>query len=425
MRMAKKVWWISSAVLAGLAVVGVATVGVAVSERYGDLEHGPAFSIEDPDTHLEPARAEANVDNTGLAASLDNVAATPALGTFGGQVTDAATGEVVWAENPDRALTPASATKVLTSSAALLELDRSKRLTTEVVAGETPGTVVIRTAGDVWLTPERISELAEQIGQADTVLIDTSAWTGPTYLDSWDDGNVDGGYVAPMKPAMLHQGRISDTEGDVPRSHTPALDVAAALAQRLGADFAAGSAPADAEVLATTTSPTLIDRVTDMMLHSDNVMAEAIARELAIERGRTPDFAGATAATLAVLQEHGFDTSGTQLRDNSGLSPDNLITPALLDALLHDAATGSPLADVLRTLPVAGGEGTLADRYGELAGRGWVRAKTGTLTGTSALAGVVTADSGRVYTFALLSNDAPILQQRAALDTFASTIRAS
>lgn len=424
--MLKKVWWISSAVIAGLAVAGVATVGVVANERYGDLEHAPALSLAAPDLNLVPAHADpADVDNAGLHATLTELAGTPALGTFGGQVTDAETGEVVWSQNPGQALRPASATKLLTSSAALLELDHAKRLTTEVVAGEQPGTVVVKAAGDVWLTPERITELAEQIGQADTVLIDTSAWTGPTYLDSWDDGNVDGGYVAPMEPAMIHQGRIGATGGDVPRSHTPALDVAAALAAELGADHDTGTAPADAEVLATTESPTLIDRVIETMIHSDNVMAEAIGRELAVERGRTPDFAGATEATLAVLSEHGFDTSATQLHDNSGLSPDNRITPALLGALLHDAATGSPLTDVLRTLPVGGGTGTLVDRYGELAGRGWVRAKTGTLTDTSALAGVVTAESGRVYTFALLSNDAPILGQRVALDTFASAIRSS
>ena len=74
---------------------------------------------------------------------------------------------------------------------------------------------------------------------------------------------------------------------------------------------------------------------------------------------------------------------------------------------------------------LAGGSGTLVQRYGDLPGRGWVRAKTGTLTGTSALAGVVTAESGRVYSFALLVNGAEILGARAALDEFTSAIRES
>ena len=53
-----------------------------------------------------------------------------------------------------------------------------------------------------------------------------------------------------------------------------------------------------------------------------------------------------------------------------------------------------------------------------------MRAKTGTLTGTNALAGTVTGDSGRVYTFALLSNDGgDALAVRRALDEFASLLR--
>ena len=79
----------------------------------------------------------------------------------------------------------------------------------------------------------------------------------------------------------------------------------------------------------------------------------------------------------------------------------------------------------MKGIILAGGSGTLTDRYQDLPGRGWVRAKTGTLTGTSALAGVVTADSGRVYSFALLSNGSDILAARAALDRFASAIRDS
>lgn len=425
--MAKKLWWISSAVIAGLAVAGVATVGVISHERYSELEHAPAYSLEAaPGPDLLPAQSAGEIDNGALAAQLTELGGTPSLGTFGGRVSDAVTGETVWEQNPDQALRPASSTKLLTSAAAIYSLDPTKTLRTEVVAGEVPGTVVIKASGDVWLTPTRIAELAEQIGQADTVLMDTSVWTGPSYLDSWDDDNIDGGFIAPMEPAMIHQGRIGATEGDVARTHTPALDVAQLLAEQLGAgtvDF--GTAAEGAPVLASTESPTLIDRVNDMMVHSDNVMAEAIGREVAIASGESPDFGGATSATMAALQDNGFATNNSAINDNSGLSPENRITPALLDAVLLDAAQGTPLAEILRTLPVAAGNGTLIDRYTDLAGRGWVRAKTGTLTDTSALAGFVTAESGRVYTFALLSNDAPILAQRQALDTFASAIRAS
>lgn len=162
-----------------------------------------------------------------------------------------------------------------------------------------------------------------------------------------------------------------------------------------------------------------------MMIWSDNVMAEAVGHELAVHRGQPGSASAATQSTLDVLTGHGFDITGVTLADNSGLSTYNLIPPRVLDDVLHDAASDTPLRHLLATLPVAGGSGTLTDRYQDLPGRGWVRAKTGTLTGTSALAGVVTADSGRVYSFALLSNGSDILAARAALDRFASAIRDS
>lgn len=73
-----------------------------------------------------------------------------------------------------------------------------------------------------------------------------------------------------------------------------------------------------------------------------------------------------------------------------------------------------------------GGSGTLSDRFLEPGSNGdaagWLRAKTGSLTGINALAGVVTDSSGRVLTFAFISNDAGPTG-RAALDALAARLR--
>ena len=424
----KKLWWAVSAGVVALATGSVAAVGVLTQQHYGDLTHAPAFSIVEPSPPLVPAQAEAPVDTVALARALDQfVEGSEDLGTLHGQVTDTVTGQTVWELSAGAPLQPASATKILTGAAAILELGQDDVLTTEVARGaDDPDTVIIRAAGDVWLTSAQLDDLAEQVGQAEQVIIDTSVWTGEPLMPGWDPVDIDAGYIAPLEPAMLYGARIGDTEGDVPRSHTPALDVARALADRVGAGTVGlGPAPTDAEVVATTESPELIDRLTDMMLHSDNVMAEAIGHEVALHRGLPATAQGATQATLDVLAEHGIDISGVSLADNSGLSTLNLIPPRVLDDVLHDAAAHPPLRPLLATLPVAGGSGTLTDRYDDMSGRGWVRAKTGTLTATSALAGVVTADSGRVYSFALLSNGSEILPARVALDEFASVIRDS
>ena len=309
---------------------------------------------------------------------------------------------------------------MLTASAALLSLGAQDRITTEVVRGANPGEVVIKAAGDVWLDAEALDELAEQVGQADTVLIDTSAWDGmPELMPGWDPLDIDGGFVAPLQPAMLNGGRLNgETSGDVPRSHTPALEVAQALANRVGAQNV-GEGQGDGEVVAAVESPTLVERLELMMKNSDNVYAEAIGREVALARGTTD----APGATLSVLEERGFNTAGLVLHDNSGLSADNRIAPKLLDALLYDATAQPALRPLLSALPVAAGEGTLLDRYSDLAGRGWVRAKTGTLDGTASLAGTVTSVNGNVYTFALICNDADVLAARRAMDEFTSALR--
>ena len=413
-----KVWtWVGSAV-ALAAVGGVAGFGIAAHEQLSEITHEPPYRLQSAPQALEPA-TPSPIDDASLRTTLATLADNPALGTFHGRVSTA-DNETVFDRASDEPLQPASVTKVLTASAALLSLGAQDRITTEVVRGADPGVVTIKAAGDVWLDAEALDDLAEQVGTADAVYIDTSAWDGMAeMLPGWNPLDIDGGFVAPLQPAMLSGGRLGgETTGDVPRSHAPALDVAQALADRVGAQTV-GLGPADGEVVATVESPTLVQRLELMMKNSDNVYAEAIGREVALERG-TKDAPG---ATLSVLEERGYDTSGVVLRDNSGLSTEDRIAPKLLNALLHDAVAEPALRPLLSALPVAAGEGTLEDRFGDLPGRGWVRAKTGTLDGTASLAGTVTSVNGNVYTFALICNDADVLAARRAMDEFTSALR--
>jgi D-alanyl-D-alanine carboxypeptidase/D-alanyl-D-alanine-endopeptidase (penicillin-binding protein 4) len=160
---------------------------------------------------------------------------------------------------------------------------------------------------------------------------------------------------------------------------------------------------------------------------------------VARKTGAQPSFAGASQAVLTVLQRHGFDVTGVTLVDGSGLSTSDAVPATLLTALLGTAATPdqpattdgvnqprtAELRPLLVGLPVAGGSGTLADRYhGPSApGRGWVRAKTGTLTGVNSLAGTVLDTDGRMLVFALLSNGPNPASVRPRLDTLAAELR--
>lgn len=427
-----KVWsWVASA--AALVAVGsVAGFGVAAHEQLAALEHAPAFALATPAPVLAPATGSP-VEGLVLFDALQDAAANPALAEFHAHVVNAQTGEVVFDRLGGEPLRPASTTKVLTAAAALLELGPRDVVTTPVYRGANPGEVVIKASGDVWMGREAIDQLAAQLREksvtpVSSVSIDTSLWQGmPELLPGWNPLDIDGGYVAPLQPAMLNGGRgLEEESGDVPRSHTPALDVAQALADALGAEAAGpGTVPDGAEQLAAVDSPDLTERLRATMKDSDNVFAEAIGREVALHRGT----ADAPGATMAVLSEHGFDTAATSINDNSGLSELNRVTPRLLSSVFAAVAAQeegpdtAALRPLLSTLPVASADGTLAERYGGLPGRGWVRAKTGTLDETSGLAGTVTSKNGNVYAFAFLSNGSNVLEARRALDELASVLR--
>ncbi len=133
-------------------------------------------------------------------------------------------------------------------------------------------------------------------------------------------------------------------------------------------------------------------------------------------------------AVLGELDSAKIDTGGSYLVDCSGLSIDDRLTAETLDETVSAAAgpdnpTLRPLVDLL---PIAGGSGTLSNRFLDTdAGRasaGWLRAKTGSLTATNSLVGIVTDSSGRVLTFALLSNEAGPTG-RTSLDAFAAVLR--
>ena len=415
-------WWVATAV-ATVAVVATAVTGVIVTEK-NRLYYDPAPQLVDAKPVAFPLKkpdGEPNLAN--LAPMLDDAR----LGKASIQFRDVTTGNVVLAKNPQLPLLPASSTKVLTVSAALLKLDLDDRITTRVVQSGSD-IAVIKAAGDVWMTYETIKDLAEQIRKnlpgVKQIQIDTSAWTAPSFIESWGRENITEGFIAPMEPAMIYGARLNGARsGDVPRSNTPALDVAGAVARELGVTAfskAEGTVPAGEGVkeLAKVESPTLRERIEKLMETSDNVMAEAVGRELS---GNDP-----VGETLRILGEHFQIPADLKIFDNSGMSKANRIPAEFLDSLMFAAAKdNSRLSAILATLPVAAGTGTLESRYTTLRGRGYVRAKTGTLTDTSALVGTILSESGRVYTFAIISNDAPILEARSAMDELASAVRSS
>src|SRR4030095_12979152 len=96
-----------------------------------------------------------------------------------------------------------------------------------------------------------------------------------------------------------------------------------------------GIAPQGAKVLGEVLSPTIARLVEIMLVDSDNVVAEAMARQAALAKGLPGSFSGGAQATAAALTELGVPASGVGLVDGSGLSDDNRVTANQLTAVLY------------------------------------------------------------------------------------------
>lgn len=396
-----------------------------------------------------------------LATQVQPLLADPALGpSVSATVIDTSTGAVLLDSSAATPKEPASVAKVLTGAAALAQLGPDATIATTVVA--TPGSnqLTLVGAGDVLLgsgagQPDAVqgraglADLAAQTaatlkqqGQTSVgVSLDDSALGGIGWGESmgpgWANADITNGFVAPITGIAVNAGRLRD-ENYAPRVNDPGLDAAqqfaAALKQagvNVDGPIRRGAAPADAPVLATVHSAPISEVVGFMLDHSDNNVAESLARLVAVKRGAAPTFAGSGQAVLQSVQALGVDLTGCELVGGSGLADGSRLTAAALAQTLAVASadTGAQLRPLLRGLPIAGLTGTLTDRFGPAsgaaAGVGKVHAKTGSLTGVSALAGQVTTADGRLVTFAVLADQVPATDPaRAAIDRFTVAVAA-
>lgn len=171
-----------------------------------------------------------------------------------------------------------------------------------------------------------------------------------------------------------------------------------------------GAAPAARpprpEVLARLTPPPLGEDLTLTNKTSQNLHAELLIRRLGLLSG-TGSVEDGRAAIAAMLSGAGVARTGWDIADGSGMSTYNRLAPRAVVTLLRWAA-GQPWGAAWRaTLPVAGVDGTLSNRFKGGALEGKLFAKTGTINATNALSGYLTAKSGRTLTFSMFANDVP------------------
>lgn len=149
-----------------------------------------------------------------------------------------------------------------------------------------------------------------------------------------------------------------------------------------------------------------IDQILQRMMKvSDNFYAEAMFYQLAASTGRRPAKAKDAAQVIKQLfQKVGNGKNPYRIADGSGLSLYNYVTPELEMRLLRYAYRNSNIYQhLLPSLPIAGRDGTLKSRMKGTFAEENVKAKTGTVTGVSSLAGYCTAANGHQLCFSIIN----------------------
>jgi len=378
--------------------------------------------------------------------------ADPALGDSVSALVVDPTGNTLLRLRTSTPVVPASSLKLLTAIAVLQNLGAESRLVTGVVEATRPGEIVLVGGGDATLVrqstgrgpaaPSSLRQLARQTAgalraegrSAVRLAYDDTAFVGPSISPAWEPTYVSSGVIAPVTALMVDQGLVDPAAGTLARVEGPAGQAASLFAAELKAagirvlgSLRAGTAPTGATVVAAVDSPPMDLLVERMLTDSDNQLAEALGRLAAQAAGRPASFTGAAATLRATAADAGISVAGLRVFDASGLSRDDRLTVETLTQCLVAAVSDDALRPVLVGLPVAGFSGTLVDRYltaPSRAAAGVLRAKSGTLTGITAEAGLVRSADGGLRVFAVVADAVPYDTDaaRAAIDDAVSRL---
>ena len=195
---------------------------------------------------LAGARSSAPAPTSqGVSAALSGVLGSAVLGKqAGAEVIDPATGRVLFARGASALLQPASTTKLVTAVAALDVLGPAARFTTRVVAGASPGSIVLVGGGDPTLAagpapasdypqPATLKALAAATARAlraqgrrsVRMSYDTSLYSGPALAPGWPTSYITTGNVTAITPLEVDQGRLTPSgapqDADDPGNYRP------------------------------------------------------------------------------------------------------------------------------------------------------------------------------------------------------------
>jgi D-alanyl-D-alanine carboxypeptidase/D-alanyl-D-alanine-endopeptidase (penicillin-binding protein 4) len=420
----------------------------------------PAATPEEEQVPPRPQPSAASTPAQLRTCSVADLASDPRLMKLGASVLVAETGEQLYGKRATGVMRTGSVLKVLTASAAIETLGADYQITTKVVSGSVAGSIVLVGHGDptlsamppgtesVYTGAPKLSTLAAEViakyssdhpGEPITqIVLDASYWSPTDKWDStWQRSEQTIGYHSEVTALQVDGDRADPTKQTSPRTTDPI--------KRAGTLFLAALRDADTggvvddnvsltngvaaggSTLGEVKSQPLRVLIKQMLLNSDNTLAEMIARIVSKESGLGGSAASLQQAIPSAIWSGDPTTASTvKIRDGSGLSDKNGVPPQIMADFMRRVAAGTDNLDIVRdALPVAGKSGTLASRFtGDNAvARGHVTAKTGWIITAYTMSGFIDAKDGTRLTFAFYAiGDNIQPDAKEALDTLVTGV---
>jgi D-alanyl-D-alanine carboxypeptidase/D-alanyl-D-alanine-endopeptidase (penicillin-binding protein 4) len=407
-----------------VVLVAIATIAVVPTPAGAIAPDSPAST---PVGRTASARATASLTRGQLCSGLGRRLRQGGSRT-GLFVLNASTGDVSCRASAGTRRLLASNTKLYTTAAALVRFGPDDRIPTtlwargSIQAGVLNGSLYLVGGGDPALASPAFAgrfrgglgtnlfALANSVAAAGITRVTGRLLADDTVFDRLrgvaDSGFATSPYIGPLSGLQFNSG-FADSDASHFASD-PARVAAAKLVRRLrnhgigiSSKIGVGALPRGSTRIGFVRSPRMARIIDWTNVNSDNLFAETLLKRLGAKFGGR----GATRAGAAVVERFARrHDSAIQQVDGSGLTAAGGASPTQVGRLLA-AMRATPVdADFVDSLPVAGREGTLAERMRGTAAAGRCRAKTGTLTGVSTLSGYCFNRSGKVMVFSILMN---------------------
>jgi serine-type D-Ala-D-Ala carboxypeptidase/endopeptidase (penicillin-binding protein 4) len=178
------------------------------------------------------------------------------------------------------------------------------------------------------------------------------------------------------------------------------------------------------DTLVTLVSPPLREILPPFMKPSQNQIGEMLFKTLGLERDTVGSASAGRRVVEQQLQAWGASPSGYVVRDGSGLSRYDYVSPETIVRVLAAMRRDTAFTVFYDAMPIAGVDGTIRGRMRGTPAASNVRAKTGSVAQARSLSGYVQALDGDTLTFAILANNwnVPAGRVTAAADSIAARL---